>query len=46
MAQTLTKLKVRAATGSAVVLNVIKNPVTDYLPLGIKIVGTSTQAEL
>lgn len=24
----------------------IKNPVTDYLPLGIKIIGTSTKADL
>ena len=46
MAQCLTKLKVRAATGSATLLNVVKNPVTDYLPLGTKIVGTSSKAEL
>ena len=46
MAQCLTKLKVRAAAGSATLLNVVKNPVTDYLPLGTQIVGTSSKAEL
>ena len=45
MAQTLTKLKTRAATGSNTLLNVIKNPVTDHLPLGINIIGTSSKAE-
>ena len=46
MAQCLTKLKVRAAVGSTTLLNVIKNPITDHLPLGIQIVGTSSKAEL
>ena len=46
MAQCLTKLKVRAAVGSTTLLNVVKNPVTDYLPLGTKIVGTSSKADL
>ena len=46
MAQCLTKLKVRAACGSTTLLNVIKNPVTDYMPTGIQIVGTSSKAEL
>ena len=46
MAQCLTKLKVRAAVGSATLLNVIKNPITDHLPLGTQIVGTSSQADL
>jgi rRNA small subunit pseudouridine methyltransferase Nep1 len=45
MAQTLTKLRTRAATGSNTLLNVIKNPFTDHIPLGIKIVGTSSKAE-
>lgn len=34
MAQCLTKLKVRAAEGSAILLNVIKNDVRERLPLG------------
>ena len=46
MAQCLTKLKVRAAAGSTTLLNVVKNPITDYLPTGIQIVGTSSKAEL
>ena len=27
-------------------MSVIKNPVTDHLPLGCKIIGTSSKAEL
>ena len=46
MAQCLTKLKVRAATGSATLLNVVKNPLRDHLPLGIKLIGTSSKAAL
>ena len=46
MAQLLTKLKVRAATGSKQLMSVIKNPVTEYLPLGCRIIGTSAQADL
>ena len=46
MAQCLTKLKIRAATGSQTLLNVIKNPVTDHLPMGTQIIGTSSKAEL
>jgi rRNA small subunit pseudouridine methyltransferase Nep1 len=46
MAMLLTKLKVRSAQGSATLATVIKNPVTLYLPMGVKIVGTSNKAEL
>ena len=46
MAQCLTKLKIRAATGSAVLLNVIKNDVRSKLPLGTEVIGTSSKAEL
>ena len=42
----MTKLKIRAATGSAVLLNVIKNDVRSKLPLGTKLIGTSSMAEL
>ena len=46
MAQCLTKFKVRAATGSATLLNVIKNDVRSRLPIGTKIIGTSSKAQL
>ena len=46
MAQCLTKLKVRAESSSGTLLNVIKNPITDHLPIGCKIVGTSSMATL
>ena len=46
MAQCLTKLKIRAATGSQTLMNVIKNPVNQHLPIGTKIIGTSSKAEL
>lgn len=46
MAQCLTKLKVRAAKGSAVLLNIVKNDVRSRLPLGTKLIGTSSMAEL
>lgn len=45
MAMTLTKLKVRSNNGSATLLTVIKNPVTNYLPMNIEILGTSNKAE-
>ena len=46
MAQCLTKYKVRAASGSAMLMSIVKNPVTDHLPIGTKIIGTSSMAEL
>ena len=46
MAQCLTKLKVRSAQGSAVLLNVIKNDVRSKLPLGTMVIGTSSMAAL
>ena len=46
MAQCLTKLKVRAATGSALLLNIVKNDVRDRLPLGCNFIGTSSMAAL
>jgi rRNA small subunit pseudouridine methyltransferase Nep1 len=46
MAQCLTKLKVRAESGSQTLLSVIKNPITDHLPIGCKIIGTSSLADL
>ena len=46
MAQLLAKLRVRSETGSATLATVIKNPVTDYLPMGVKCVGTSKLGKL
>ncbi len=46
MAQCLTKLKVRAESGSQTLMSIVKNPVTDHLPIGCKIIGTSCKAEL
>ena len=46
MAQLLTKLKIRSSTSSTTLMKIIKNPVTDHLPLGVKKVGTSTKGKL
>jgi len=46
MAQLLTKLKVRAVNGSSTLATVIKNPVDQYLPMNVQIVGTSKLAPL
>ena len=46
MAQLLTKLRVRSAAGSATLATIIKNPITQYLPSGVRILGTSKKAEI
>ena len=46
MSHALTKLKVRGKNSSHTLLQVVKNPVKDHLPLGIRIIGTSSKAEL
>ena len=46
MSQLLTKLKIRSATGSATLATVIKNPVTQYLPMGVQMIGTSSKADV
>ncbi|CAL4067296.1 unnamed protein product, partial [Meganyctiphanes norvegica] len=45
MVQLLHRLNVRAADGNMKLLKVIKNPITDHLPVGCKKIGTSFQAE-
>lgn len=45
MVQLLHRLNVRAADGNMKLLKVIKNPVTDHLPVGCRKIGTSFQAE-
>ena len=42
----LTKLRTRASNGSATLMKVIKNPVEDHLPMGVKKIGTSTKGKL
>jgi rRNA small subunit pseudouridine methyltransferase Nep1 len=42
----LDKLKVRAVNASKTLMKVIKNPVTDYLPLNCLKIGTSCKARL
>ncbi|XP_072106323.1 ribosomal RNA small subunit methyltransferase NEP1 [Mobula birostris] len=44
MVQLLHKLSVRAADGPQKLLKVIRNPVTDYLPVGCPKIGTSFHA--
>lgn len=46
MVQLLHKLKIRAADGPDVLLKVVKNPVTQYLPVGVKKIGTSVTGQL
>jgi rRNA small subunit pseudouridine methyltransferase Nep1 len=46
MAQLLTKLKIRSSTSTVTLMKVIKNPVTDYLPMGVKKIGTSSKGKL
>lgn len=42
----LKKLRIRAAENSEVLLKVIKNPITDHIPLGSLIVSTSEKSRL
>eukprot|EP00300_Choanocystis_sp_HF-7_P012315 c1783_g1_i2.p1 GENE.c1783_g1_i2~~c1783_g1_i2.p1 ORF type:complete len:251 (-),score=53.70 c1783_g1_i2:136-810(-) len=46
MVQLLFKLSIHAANGSEVLMRVIKNPVTDHLPVGIRKIGTSFKGTL
>lgn len=39
-------MKIRATGSSVTLMKVIKNPVTQYLPMGIKKIGTSTKGQL
>lgn len=45
MVQLLHKMSVRASDGSMKLLKVIRNPVSDHFPPGIKKIGTSFQAK-
>lgn len=42
----LLKLKIRAAESSEVLLKVIKNPITDHLPIGAPIIATCEKSRL
>jgi rRNA small subunit pseudouridine methyltransferase Nep1 len=45
-AQLLTKYKIRASENSEILLKVIKNPITDHLPMGSAIIATSEKSRL
>ena len=46
MAQLLTKYRIRASDTSEILLKVIKNPITDHLPMGSPIISTSEKSRL
>ena len=46
MGQLLLKYRIRAANSSELLLKVIKNPITDHLPLGCPIISTNEKAKL
>ncbi|CDW76216.1 c2f protein [Stylonychia lemnae] len=46
MAQLLTKMKIKSTSSSVTLMKVIKNPVTEHFPLGVKKIGTSTKGKL
>jgi rRNA small subunit pseudouridine methyltransferase Nep1 len=46
MVQLLHKLKIRSSDSSDMLLKVIRNPVTDHLPVGALKIGMSVQADL
>ena len=46
LAQLLTKYKIRARESSEILLNVIKNPITDHLPMGSPIISTSEKSRI
>ena len=39
-------MKIRSSDGSAVLLKVVKNPITRHLPVGCRKIGTSVQGKL
>ena len=44
--QLLDKMRIRSSTGDETLLKVIKNPITDHLPIGAHIFGTSVTGVL
>lgn len=42
----MTKYKIRASESSEILLKVIKNPITDHLPMGSPIIQTSEKSRL
>eukprot|EP00743_Colponemidia_sp_Colp-15_P003059 GILK01003307.1.p1 GENE.GILK01003307.1~~GILK01003307.1.p1 ORF type:complete len:239 (-),score=24.55 GILK01003307.1:169-846(-) len=46
MVQLLHKMKIRAASSSETLMKVVKNPVTNYFPVGCRKIGTSVQGKL
>jgi rRNA small subunit pseudouridine methyltransferase Nep1 len=45
-AELLTKLRIRAAESSEILLKTIKNPITDHIPTNIPIIATSEKTRL
>lgn len=46
MAQALGKMRIRAKNSSEILIKVIKNPITDHLPLGSPIIATNEKSKL
>jgi rRNA small subunit pseudouridine methyltransferase Nep1 len=46
MAQLLTKLKIRAEGSSVTLMKIVKNPIIDHLPIGVRKIGTSTKGQM
>ena len=46
MAQLLTKYRIRAAETSEILLKVIKNPISDHLPMNCPVIATSEKSRL
>ena len=44
--QLLDKMRIRSSTGDETLLKVIKNPITDHLPIGAHVFGTSVTGVL
>lgn len=46
LVQLLDKMRIRSTTGDESLLKVVKNPVTDHLPIGAHVFGTSVTGTL
>ena len=46
IAQCLNNMRIRAKNSSEILMKVVKNPVTNYLPLGCKIISTNEKSRL
>ena len=46
MGQLLQKYRIRALNSSEVLLKIIKNPITQYIPFGCTIISTNEKSKL